>query len=321
MVSGVKVNPPPRSVNVALETSFLFEPKDVNENISFIQNIKVFLDKLYKILAPQAQEIQQFRASNNNKNERSISFTDFIKKLGESFLNFNGLKAKDTVKVLKSEVSKIYNQTHSTINEVIPDFGVKQYIKDTIKKWATEDVPTLKDKLKKIINDNNPLLTTFARRLNDYYTEDDIKKLNKLLKKLNHHLENDMDTSKIVRDAIDIGIHEKFKKLNTTSKISLMNDMKLLSDFISQTKPKDNTKVILKRANDMFSDEKDLPGSGNDSLDRDEIYNELKRTIGKKLRLANERMRANEKRGVNANEIVVDNMELLVQSHKKPDDE
>lgn len=328
-VSAASVNPSPRSVNVALETSFLFEPKDINDNISFIKNIKVFLDKLYNILAPQARDIQQFRT----EPARKFSFVDFIKNVGDSFMNFTDGKLQKTIRSLDVQVGKMANKSKSTIKDILPNKSIKEYLQESVKQWAQMDAELLRHKLNKLMNENNPLLQNFGKRMNDYYNEEDVKKLNKYLTKLSN-MEPNMSPSKLIKDALHFGILEKYKNLNYTSRVNLVNDMKLLADFVLENnkfkfKMEESNKapVIMKRnfaePEISVSDTDNAIGDLKDSIEKDEMYNELKKTIGRKLKIASEIKLASDKlnddkKGAATNEIVVDNVELILQSAKNP---
>ncbi|PZC75448.1 hypothetical protein B5X24_HaOG206057 [Helicoverpa armigera] len=329
------VDPSPRSVNVALETSFLFEPKDANENISFIKNIKDFLDKLYKILAPQTKYQKKFRSETDvveQKPERKWGFFDWIKSAGEQFLNMTAPKIEAAASVVQTEVSKVAEQGVNAIKDVLPEMPEMPSFHDVMpdmpsfkandhgeSKVFKPSGDNIKESIKIMLQDDNEALNEVAKKMNQYYTEEEVKKLHKLLRKFTKYLDADVDTSKVIKEIFQVVFLDKYKSLNETAKANLVKDFEFLCDYMkaskntqlkAQTKKQPSTPsnhLVLPEVQLLFGEilnpsknPQPLTGENKD----------LRRTDKKKLK------KDEKKKGPTQSQIVVDNLELIVKSLK-----
>ncbi|KAJ8704905.1 hypothetical protein PYW08_012225 [Mythimna loreyi] len=309
LVSASQKETPPRSVNVAVETSFLFDPKDIDDNKSFVKNVKGFLDKLYNILEPVPIQ-KHFRTE--KKLQQDINSTDFmevVKNIGSHFVNMPGTKIKEAVNTIHGEVSKIADNKkgQEKIKEILPDEKIKMMLKQSIDGWLKSNPEEMRQMINTTITEDSPLLTTFARRVNSYYNDADVKKLNKILKKFRRNIENNIDNSKIIKELLHNAIFKKYNSLNESAKSALLSDLKIFSGFLI-------AKNMVSGLNGDFSvlSRRNSPAQEDTAFHEDDItYTALRRSIDKKLRDAREK--TDEKKG---SEIIVDNVEVFVEPPK-----
>uniref|UniRef100_A0A2A4JAX1 Uncharacterized protein n=1 Tax=Heliothis virescens TaxID=7102 RepID=A0A2A4JAX1_HELVI len=306
-IPAASLDPSPRSVNVALETSFLFEPKDANENISFIKNIKDFLDKLYKILAPQAKQQQKFRSETEPKPERKFFF-DFIKDAGQALLNITSAKIEKAVSVIKSELTK----GASDIEDILPAprSNVARNDEDFNDLLSNTNGDDIKESLRTMMEDEDSALGGIAKKMNQYYTEDEVKKMHKLLRKFTKYLEADMDASKVVKEIFHVVFSDKFSSLNGTAQASLVKDFELLVEHMKSNKQQltqqtTSKRVILPDVEVLFGEKLNTAKTTQPQMNASKDFRRSERKKIKK----EEKKKAN-------NEIIVDNLELIVKSLK-----
>uniref|UniRef100_A0A2A4JC33 Uncharacterized protein n=1 Tax=Heliothis virescens TaxID=7102 RepID=A0A2A4JC33_HELVI len=307
-IPAASLDPSPRSVNVALETSFLFEPKDANENISFIKNIKDFLDKLYKILAPQAKQQQKFRSETEPKPERKFFF-GFIKDAGEAFLNITSSKIEKAISVIKAEFTKRASDNEDILPSIAPRSNVERHHED-FNDLSHTNGDDIKESLRTMMEDEDSALGGIAKKMNQYYTEDEVKKMYKLLRKFTKYLEADMDTSKVVKEIFQVVFSDKFSSLNVTAQASLVKDFELLVEHMKSNKEQLNQqttskRVILPDVEVLFGEKLNTAKTTQPQMNASKDFRRSERKKIKK----EEKKKAN-------NEIIVDNLELIVKSLK-----
>ncbi|XP_035457512.1 uncharacterized protein LOC118281134 [Spodoptera frugiperda] len=312
--------PSPRSVNVALETSFLFEPKDINENLQFVKNVKNFLDKLYSMLAPQVKEysssqkpadLQQFRADIHPQTQlesRKLFFIDLYKEFCDFVSNITSNTLEQSLTVIKKEINQILDSNQEILKEIIPD--------KNIKKILDESYDGAKSNVKYC--HKNIAFKKFARKMERMYTQQELKKLQKCLRKLDNAIENNnkSDATRIVREFIQIGIIDKYSQLNVPGRDMFVREMKVLLDYIEVKNKEFKEKHSIKKKN--VKPTKEIVYAIDDVTNSSSIENNLetRRSRGdKEKRVGVERSKKDKKRS-GFNEIVVDNMELIVQSLK-----
>ncbi|KAJ8706575.1 hypothetical protein PYW07_012653 [Mythimna separata] len=315
LVSASQKETPPRSVNVAVETSFLFDPKDLDDNKSFVKNVKGFLDKLYNILEPPHTNQRSNRAEIKSQEIKdNPNFIEVVKDIGSHFVNMPGTKIKEAVNTIHGEVSKITDNKkgQEKIKEILPDEKLKEMLKASLSEWLKSNPEEMRRIINSTITEGSPLLTTFARRVNSYYNELDVKKLNKILKKFRRNIENDIDNTKVLKELLHNAIIKKYNSLNETAKQALVSDLKVFSGFLiakNMFSGLSKDLSVLTRRNSPNKEE-----NTTDFHEEDMTYNALRRSIDKQLRDAREKNdeKKNEKGG---SEIIVDNVEVFVDKN------
>ncbi|KAF9416871.1 hypothetical protein HW555_005874 [Spodoptera exigua] len=325
------IEPSPRSVNVALETSFLFEPKEMNDNIAFIKNIKDFLDKLYTMLAPQLKNYNRYRDLRASKqfradDRRKLNFVDLFQEYCNHVANITLSSFDQSASVIKKEVFKMVDLNKSTLKHILPDKNIKEIMTDLLNK--THGVKTYQ-RCHKI-----PAMRRFSRKMDRIYTQRDMKKLHKYLKKFNEAIESTSksDATKIVKEFIRFAIVDKYDELNETDKKFFVKEVNILLGNITQEK---NKELIEKRHIQHHDKNTQIPKnnlSTNSNAQRN--FGEAINTTSKpKLKSTNDNMETrksiartekrvgvmrsrNDRERTGNNEIVVDNIELVVQSLK-----
>ncbi|XP_022833122.1 uncharacterized protein LOC111361026 [Spodoptera litura] len=318
-------DPSPRSVNVALETSFLFEPKNIRENIKFVKNIKDFLDKLYAMLAPQLKDYntsqnptgsKQFRADTMQQiDNRRLDFLVLFKEVCYNMANASSSTFDHALSIIKEEMYQIIDTNQYKLNEIIPDENLKKIIKDSFDKLhnTTYNVKHCH---------RNPIFKRFAKKMDRIYSKEDLKKLLKYLRKFNKAIDvnSKLDASRIVKEFIQFGVIDKYNDLNVPGKNIFIKETGLLLDYI-----RDKNKEYKSKHHDGTSSKKmhstvpakQIVFAFDDATNSTSLTNmDTRRSRGDKEKNVDiARPKKDRKRSGN-NEIIVDNIELIVQSLK-----
>lgn len=217
-------NPDDRTVNIAIETSFQFEPKDINNEKGIITNIKSFIDKIYRSLEPAASPY--FRQTPDK-----ITLSTFLRDFGMNVLNLTDEHVLIIVKTLNNHFQEY--KTSKTFHSIFSDSGLKKHITKTVHNWANLNAKELKKKLEKLIKDGNPDLQKVTSQLNTLYNKQDLDIFYNYNKKLNKYLRKKKNVYKLIKEWLDFSILERYSKLNASSKVKVKDIMISLSDYFT----------------------------------------------------------------------------------------
>lgn len=144
------------------------------------------------------------------------------------------------------------------------------------------------------MTEDNPLLEKFARRVNTYYDDEDVKILDNILKKFRRSVENVVDNPNVIKELPHNAIFKKYNSLNESAKGALLSDLKMLSGFLIAknmfTGLNENLPVLTRRNSPTQED--DTAGFN----EADMTYTALRRSIDKKLWEAREKKAKKRKR-------------------------
>lgn len=213
-----------RTVNIAIETSFQFEPKDINNEKGIVTNLKSFIDKIYRSLEPAAS--QNFRQTPDK-----ITLSKFLTDFGNSILNLTDENFHNVVKTLIKQLHEY--RTSRSFHSIFSDSKLKKDIKKMVYNWANTDAKKLKRNLQELITNGNPDLQKLTSQLNTLYNKQDLQIFYKYNKKLNKYLGENKNLDKLIKDWLDFSIFERYNKLNASSKVKVMDSLRSLSDYFT----------------------------------------------------------------------------------------
>lgn len=236
----------PQTVNLALETSLLFQPKDVKNNVELIKNLKNFLDKLYKVISPAANWRANKELTVKNQvtpdNNREHSFrtdtkkvlTDFLIALGMVLVNHTDVHLKNITNTFYKTIDELYYK-ESLFHEVFIESKLKNYIRNIVKDWNDAEPDVLRTEIRKIIFiDSDPIFRKFFKKLNRYFDFDaDEKKVKNIVTKIYKYPKQNKDLSRVMYDGLKYLIFDHYNALNYTSKLKIAGQLQKITNYIT----------------------------------------------------------------------------------------
>ncbi|XP_068627119.1 phosphatidylinositol 3-kinase 1-like [Battus philenor] len=202
----------PRSVNLALETTFEFNNK---HDVAIIEKVRKFLDKIENAV----DEKLSIRTGKDNVSE--YEFTDFLRELLTTINSFNDKNLKAVLRIFNEEI-RSHNYRGYRFKEIMEDGKLRRYILLTLKKIKDTPIHLLRKQLKmnlkglkkKYINKQN---TSFLNFLNVLYKRQSPAALKKTIEnfKLYKNTKKDTDANlrDIIRNAIKTIIYDRYSNL------------------------------------------------------------------------------------------------------------
>ncbi|CAB3258306.1 unnamed protein product [Arctia plantaginis] len=247
--------PDDRTVNVAIETSFQFEPEDINNEKGIVTNLKSFIDKIYRSLEPAAS--LTFRQTPDK-----ITLSNFLTDFGNSVLNLTDENVQNVVKILNKQLQEY--KASGSFRSIFSDSDLKKDLTKTVHNWSNTDAKKLKKKLQKLMRDGNPELQKVTSQLNTLYNKQDLNTFYNFKKKLNKYLRKNKNVDNLIKDWLDFSIFERYNKLNASSKVTVMDSVRSLSDYFTgdnRLKTQDDSNGSL-----WSEHEEDVSGSAGDGV-------------------------------------------------------
>ncbi|CAH2218429.1 jg17268 [Pararge aegeria aegeria] len=220
----------PRSVNVALETSLLFQPGEQN-NIAFLNKIRNFIDQIEKAITP----VKAFlRSAVDKKN----IFSKFLEKITHILLKYEDQDLEETAIILTNEVEKKLN------DEEIFSENTKNAIMKILKEYCKVDAKLIRNNLNNALKGNEIIVTLLADKINSHFDENDYVKLEDLLHKTAKNVKSDNakadkakmgEIKKIVKEFLNI-LKDKFDSLDESIKNQTNKDIGNMLQFFDVSK-------------------------------------------------------------------------------------
>ncbi|XP_045509047.1 uncharacterized protein LOC123704676 [Colias croceus] len=211
----------PKSVNLELETSLQFDPK--HESNHSITDIKNFLNRLQNLLNP----IKAMLEPNNNK------MSVVIENLARRVNHFDDKDFDKITRVFLKEVDE-------HINNNIPLSSLLGDKYSSVIKYIHENPKILRIHTRKSAdNKNYKAIKVLLSKLDKYYDKNDVEKLNKIVRKLENVPKTNEEIRKLVKNALNIVVFDKYKNLNNTLKSKLFEELLSIQRYLKSKMNKD----------------------------------------------------------------------------------
>lgn len=231
-VSVLSAKTNPRSINLAIESQFFLDPKDVEDNSSLLEKVKGFINKLQDTIAPHPVTFR--------RTLKKEILTDFLTELGKLVMNIDDNKFSTLTQDLKDVVDK--KGETPAFNEVLRDKYFIQFIKTTVNEWSKTEPTKLKLEIARYVTDseNESIFVTFFQKLNKYFIDTDKFMLSNIVKDFKKAIQGN-DYKNVLNKAVDFIIRDKFKKANKEFIKSFDNDVMELSGYLMNKGKTDTT--------------------------------------------------------------------------------
>ncbi|XP_045782935.1 uncharacterized protein LOC123879333 [Maniola jurtina] len=219
--------PNPRSVNIALETSLLFQPGE--ENFSFINKIRSFIDQIQQAITP-------VKAFLRTEKDKPKIFSKFIEKITRNIIKYDDEDLEEIVRLLANEAENVLNAIE-VFNE-----NTKRAIVALLKEYSRADANQIRKNLQNALNGNEIIITKLADKFNSYYDNNDKAELDKLIDKSDKFAKKEYiseytktDIHNMVKDFINI-LKDKYDTLNETAKVKINRDFGNILQYVDLSK-------------------------------------------------------------------------------------
>lgn len=218
-----------RSVNLALETSFLFDPQDIKENATFINKVQNVLDKLKTVLEPPSTV---FRATNNGSQD-PVVLNRFLAQIGSSLIKFDNNDFKKLTSDFRDAVFR-HAIKNKEFHQLFEDERLRAFIKNTVTIWADTDPMVLKVEIaKNLIGVDTDATIKLITMLNKVFNATDEPKFKKLIKKFTKSIKH-KDFTKFFTKTIDFVVFKRYKKLNFFVRQIVLDELQKFTVYVSK---------------------------------------------------------------------------------------
>lgn len=226
-------------MNLALETSFLLEPHDIQPNTTIVTKLRSLLNEIEDAFDPQERQREKKendgqRVFKTRVDENSDELTKFLTDLGVAVINYDDEDVKRLATALSAQVSLNY-KTNPKYHEMFKDVKIKMFIKNTLRDWAATNPLKLKVEIAKYLTNTEELdispFVIFFRNLNEFFDSEQ-KTLKKLLKKF-VKAKKTKQFSKPLGKTIKFMIN-RYEKLDDNLKTRFHNELDKLSAYVAK---------------------------------------------------------------------------------------
>lgn len=226
-----------KSVNLALETSLLFDPKDARKDLYLISQFRRFLEKLEKAIDPQSDTEVSFKAFDGEV------LTEFLTDLGAAILNLDNVYLQNLTRVLNKELKKANDDQASTFHKIFENPESKTFVLRIVNAWEQATPVDLKYMVNSTLqNKEDSKLTEFVAYLNELYSEKDYKKLQKLLRKL----EKKDGEEDLVKQFLEFVFIDRYDNLKPSTRTKFHVKTKKLCDYFVRKFLRDPTASLVR---------------------------------------------------------------------------
>ncbi|CAG4938660.1 unnamed protein product [Parnassius apollo] len=218
----------PRSVDVALETTFEFNNK---QDVEIIEKVRNFLSKI------EAAVDKKFVLRGVSRDVK-YEFRDFLEELITTLNSYNDSDFKEVFKLLYEEI-RDQRYKRSKFNELFDNEDLRYITFEVLNKINEAPVQLLRIRMKKFLKSLNSTRTdnqntNFINFFNFLYKNKSRKKFKKVLRKFKRYgerpAESDLNLKDIIRSTLNFLIYDHFNNLDD----SIRHDVKAWLGSIRQ---------------------------------------------------------------------------------------